>query len=70
MVLAELIDSETMVVVAFVRVQMDLDVAREAVIMDDDVSQVEANFVVAVVVGFAKIVLSHLRNLLNTLSYH
>lgn len=43
MVLAELIDSETMVAVAFARARTDLDGARAAAVMDDDASQAAAN---------------------------
>jgi hypothetical protein len=67
MVLAELIDFETMVAVAFARGQMDLRGVRVVATMDDDASQVVAD---SVAVGSVMIAWSHLRNLLNTLNCH
>jgi hypothetical protein len=67
MVLAELIDSETMAAVAFSTMRMDLDGAQVVAVMDDDASQAVASSVAA---DFASIVWSRSRNSLNTLNCH
>lgn len=64
MVHAELIDSETMVAVAYAANQMDWRASLAVAIVDDDVSQEAVEFVV-VLIGR-----NRLRNLLNMLNCH